>query len=83
MPPGVRRAILVAVDGPVGATAKKLATAGTGLAGNRSIRSKIQLPEWDIRFQEYRLEVVRLWPESGRKLATLAAILRRLGRPIA
>lgn len=58
----------------------KLATRETGLAGNRSIRAISELPEWEIRFLEYRLEVVRAWPDSARKLATIDAILGRLGR---
>jgi len=32
----------------------------------------------DIRFLEYRLEVVKEWPESERKVATGAAITCRL-----
>ena len=58
----------------------KLATSKNGLAGNRSIRATPALQQWEIKFLEYRLEVVASWPESGRKLATLEAIMLRLGR---
>ncbi len=58
----------------------KLATSKNGLAGNRSIRTTAALQQWEIRFLEYRLEVVGSWPDSPRKLATIEAILLRLGR---
>jgi len=58
----------------------KLATSKNGLAGNRSIRATKVLEQWEIRFLEYRLEVVGSWPDSPRKNATVAAILARLGR---
>jgi hypothetical protein len=58
----------------------KLAASKNGLAGNRSIRTTPALQQWEIRFLEYRLEVVASWPDSARKLATLEAILLRLGR---
>ncbi len=56
----------------------KLSTSRNGLAGNRSIRSTRMLHEWEIRFLEYRLEVVGGWPDSARKLATIEAIMLRL-----
>ena len=58
----------------------KLANSRNGLAGNRSIRTTPELQQWEIRFLEYRLEVVASWPDSARKLATIEAILLRLGR---
>ena len=61
----------------------KLATSNNGLAGNRSIRATIRLQSWEIRFLEYRLEVVQSWPDSARKVATIEAILARLGRSAA
>jgi hypothetical protein len=36
--------------------------------------------EYEIRFLEYRLEVVQSWPDSDRRRATMEAILHRLGR---
>ncbi|HEV8041162.1 MAG TPA: hypothetical protein VGP62_19975 [Bryobacteraceae bacterium] len=56
----------------------KLANSRNGLAGIRSIHANSTLAEWDIRFLEYRLEVVGSWPDSARKLATLEAIVLRL-----
>ena len=56
----------------------KLSTSRNGLAGNRSIRANLDLQQWDIRFLEYRLEVVGSWPDSARKLATIEAIMLRL-----
>jgi hypothetical protein len=70
--------ILETVDGTVGANAMKLSTSRNGLAGNRSIRANLDLRQWDIRFLEYRLEVVGSWPDSARKLATIEAIMLRL-----
>jgi hypothetical protein len=58
----------------------KLATSKNGLAGNRSIRATKLLEQWEVRFLEYRLEVVGSWPDSPRKSATVQAILARLGR---
>ena len=58
----------------------KLATSKNGLAGNRSIRAKFPHSEWDVRFLEYRLEVVGSWPESPRKAATIEGIKLRLER---
>jgi len=73
--------LLYAVDGPVGAKAMKLAAFRNRSAGNRSIRTTTHMLEaWEIRFLEYRLEVVRSWPDSPRKAATIHAILSRLGR---
>jgi hypothetical protein len=34
----------------------------------------------EIRFLEYRLEVVQSWPDSACRRATMEAILFRLGR---
>jgi hypothetical protein len=56
----------------------KLANSRNGLAGNRSIHANRTLTEWDIRFLEYRLEVVGAWPDSDRKVATIEAIVLRL-----
>ena len=58
----------------------KLATSKNGLAGNRSIRPKFALSDLEIRFLEYRREVVGSWPDSPRKFATLEGIRLRLGR---
>jgi len=58
----------------------KLAAFRDRPVGNRSIRTNHMLQPWEIRFLEYRLEVVRSWPESPRKAATIHAILTRLGR---
>jgi hypothetical protein len=67
------------VDGLVGEkTTMKLANSRNGLAGNRSIHATKALQEWDIRFLEYRLEVVGSWPDSARKIATIQAIVLRL-----
>ena len=56
----------------------KLATSRNGLAGNRSIHANKAIQQWEIRFLEYRLEVVASWPDSARKVATLEAIVLRL-----
>lgn len=57
----------------------KLANMRNGLAGNRSIHATNRmLADWEVRFLEYRLEVVASWPESARKDATLQAIVLRL-----
>ena len=40
--------------------------------------SSIGCTEFEIRFLEYRLEVVSDWPASERKRATVEAISRRL-----
>ena len=56
----------------------KLANSTNGLAGNRSIHANWLLHDWEIRFLEYRLEVVASWPESPRKDATIQAIVLRL-----
>jgi hypothetical protein len=66
------------VDGLVGKKPMNLATSRNGLAGDRSNRANRALQEWDIRFLEYRLEVVGSWPDSARKVATLEAIVLRL-----
>jgi hypothetical protein len=66
------------VDGLVGEKLMKLANSRNGLAGNRSIHANRALQEWDIRFLEYRLEVVASWPDSARKVATIEAIELRL-----
>lgn len=41
-------------------------------------RVPMTLPVTEIRFLEYRLEVVSSWPPSARKEATIDAILFRL-----
>ncbi|HLK22292.1 MAG TPA: hypothetical protein VKT81_25270 [Bryobacteraceae bacterium] len=63
----------------------KLAKSRNGLAGYRSIHTNRALHDWEIRFLEYRLEVVASWPESARKEATMQAIVLRLAtvRPAA
>ena len=66
------------VDGLVGKKPMNLATSINGLAGDRSLRANSALQEWDIRFLEYRLEVVGSWPDSARKVATIEAIVLRL-----
>jgi hypothetical protein len=72
------------VDGLVGEKTMKLANSRNGLAGHRSIHANRMLHDWEIRFLEYRLEVVASWPESARKDATLHAIVLRLAtvRPL-
>ena len=66
------------MDGLVDKKIMNLATSRNGLAGNRSIHATRALQEWDIRFLEYRLEVVGSWPDSARKAATIEAIVLRL-----
>jgi hypothetical protein len=66
------------VDGLVGEKSMKLANSRNGLAGNRSIHANRALQDWEIRFLEYRLEVVASWPDSARKVATIEAIVLRL-----
>jgi hypothetical protein len=66
------------VNGLVGKKPMNLATSRNGLAGDRSNRTNRALQEWDIRFLEYRLEVVGSWPDSARKVATIEAIVLRL-----
>ncbi len=56
----------------------KLANSRNGLAGNRSIHANRARQEWEIKFLEYRLEVVASWPDSARKIATIQAIVLRL-----
>ena len=48
------------------------------MAGKRSIPSHIELPDAEIRFLKYRLEVVESWPDSIRKQVTREGILSRL-----
>jgi hypothetical protein len=50
------------------------------MADSRSIHTTIPWMQAEIHFLEYRLEVVRAWPESARKQATIAAILSQLER---
>ena len=66
------------MDGPVGNIAPKLATWNNRQADSRSIHTIWMRAE--IQFLEYRLEVVRGWPESARKRATITGILSELQR---
>jgi hypothetical protein len=66
------------VDGPAAAQPARLASKQAGKAGNRSIPPYILLLDSEIRFLEYRLEVVESWPNSTRKQATIDGILNRL-----
>jgi len=66
------------VDGPAN---RKRGTGSLGnqASGKRSIHTNLppnQIRE--IQFLQYRLDVVRSWPESGRKQTTLDAIRQRL-----
>jgi len=61
----------------------ELATWQARSAGNRLTNGttyNFVTPELqsEIRFLEYRLEVVESWPDSGRKRASIEAILLRL-----
>jgi hypothetical protein len=69
------------VDGPAAAKPAKLAVSKAGKAGKRSIPTNIGLPESEVRFLEYRLQVVESWPESNRKRVIIQGILGRLNRP--
>lgn len=73
--------ILDEVDGPAAAHPAKLASRHASVAGYRSIPSPLALPESEIKFLEYRLEVVASWPESDRKRVLIEGILDRLNRP--
>lgn len=60
-----------------------MATWETRSAGNRLTNGttyKFMTPELqsEVRFLQYRLEVVESWPDSGRKRASIEAILLRL-----
>lgn len=72
--------MLKPVDGPVGIIMPKLATWRIRIADSRSIHTTFPSMQAQIYFLEYRLEVVRAWPESARKQATIAAILSQLER---
>lgn len=50
------------------------------MAGYRSIPSLLPLPDSEIKFLQYRLEVVESWPESERKRVLREGILSRLTR---
>jgi hypothetical protein len=71
------------VDGPAAAKPAPLAVSKASKAGKRSIPSNIALPESEIKFLEYRLQVVESWPESIRKRVIIQGILGRLNRPAA
>jgi hypothetical protein len=45
---------------------------------NMAIAFNAMPAQSEIRFLEYRLEVIKAWPASARKLATGEAITRRL-----
>jgi len=64
----------------VGEKAMKLGRIKAENAGERSNRAMSTREVWELRFLEYRLEVVGSWPDSPRKSATIEAILGRLGR---
>jgi hypothetical protein len=68
------------VDGPAAAKPAKLAVSKAGKAGKRSILPNIDLPESEMKFLEYRLQVVQSWPDSNRKRVILEGILCRLNR---
>jgi hypothetical protein len=69
------------VDGPAAAKPAPLAVSKAGKKGKRSIPLNIALPESEIKFLEYRLQVVETWPESIRKRVVIQGILGRLNRP--
>jgi hypothetical protein len=58
-----------------------LAVSKAGKTGKRSIPPNLASPESEIKFLEYRLQVVESWPESIRKRVILQGILGRLNRP--
>jgi len=63
----------------------ELATGKTGVAGNRPIHANVDddpRTVWasEIRFLEYRLEVIRSWPDSARKRVALEGVIVRLRR---
>lgn len=66
------------MDGPAAAQPARLAAREASEAGHRSIPPYILLPESEIRFLEYRLQVIESWPESTRKQAIMKGILMRL-----
>jgi len=68
------------VDGPAAAKLAPLAVSRAGKKGKRSIPPNIALPESEIKFLEYRLQVVESWPESIRKRVNIEGILSRLNR---
>jgi hypothetical protein len=69
------------VDGPAAAKPATLAVSKASKSGRRSIPPNIALSESEIKFLEYRLQVVEAWPDSIRKMATIQGILSRLNRP--
>jgi hypothetical protein len=69
------------VDGPAAAKPAPLAVLKASKAGKRSIPLNSVLPESEIKFLEYRLQVVESWPESIRKRVIIQGILGRLNRP--
>jgi len=58
----------------------KLAAWRIRMADSRSIHATFPWMQAEFHFLEYRLEVVRAWPESARKQATIAAIMSQLER---
>jgi hypothetical protein len=71
------------VDGPAAAKPAGLAARQASVAGHRSIPPYILLPQSEVRFLEYRLEVVESWPDSTRKNAIIQGILMRLNGGVA
>ena len=69
------------MDGPAAAKPATLAVSKASKAGKRSILPNLALPESEIKFLEYRLQVVESWPDSNRKRVTIEGILCRLHRP--
>ena len=57
-----------------------LAVSKAEIAGKGPARATAVYDTWELRFLEYRLEVVGSWPDSPRKSAIMEAILGRLRR---
>ena len=53
-------------------------SAGNRLTNGTTYKFVTRELQSEIRFLEYRLEVVESWPDSGRKRASIEAILLRL-----
>jgi len=72
------------VDGPANRK-KGTGSLGNQASGKRSIHAKLAAAQIrEIQFLEYRLDVVRSWPESHRRQILMRAIEERLAvvRPL-
>ena len=66
------------MDGPANRR-RDTGSLGDQASGNRSIHTNLPVNQIrEIQFLEYRLEVVRSWPDSSRKQTTIDAIRQRL-----